>query len=87
MGDDGMRTTPRTSEPPSPAPVPETRLWRIGRVIVGVVLIVIGILGCILPIIPGIPFLVAGVALIGIDHPLIRPFRERVERWRGRMRS
>jgi uncharacterized protein len=38
----------------------------------GVALIVIGIAGCLLPILPGIPFLLAGVAVLGTDHVLVR---------------
>ena len=55
--------------------------------VAGVLLIVLGILGTLLPIIPGIPLLIAGVALIGPKHPLIRPFVERYERWRERRAS
>jgi len=38
----------------------------------GVALIVIGIVGCLLPIMPGIPFLLAGAAVLGTDHVLVR---------------
>ena len=34
-----------------------------------VILIIIGIAGTIAPIIPGIPFLVLGVSLLGVDTP------------------
>jgi hypothetical protein len=57
-------------------------LWGAARVVAGVLLIVVGILGTLLPVIPGVPLLIAGVALIGPKHPLIRPFVERFERWR-----
>jgi hypothetical protein len=57
-------------------------LWGAARVVFGVLLIVVGILGTLLPVIPGVPLLIAGVALIGPKHPLIRPFVERFERWR-----
>nr|ALS88962.1 putative transmembrane protein (PGPGW) [uncultured bacterium] len=38
----------------------------------------------ILPIIPGIPILVAGVAILGTDHPIVRPFARRFEQLRQR---
>lgn len=57
-------------------------LWNAARVVMGVLLIVVGILGTLLPVIPGVPLLIAGVALIGPKHPLIRPYVERFERWR-----
>jgi hypothetical protein len=56
------------------------------RAIGGVSLIVVGLLGLVLPIIPGVPLLLAGVAILGQDHPLIRPalawLRRRREAWR-----
>ena len=42
----------------------------------GWLLIAIGVAGCVLPIIPGVPILAAGVALVGLDHPLIRRCRD-----------
>lgn len=33
------------------------------------VLILVGIAGTILPIIPGIPFLILGLSLLGVDAP------------------
>ena len=57
------------------------------RVIGGVVLLICGLLGLVLPIIPGIPLLLAGAALLGFDHPLIRPFARRVAQWRKRHSS
>jgi hypothetical protein len=54
------------------------------RTIVGVTLITIGMIGILLPIIPGIPLVLAGVATMGRDHPLLRPVFERLNRWRNR---
>lgn len=59
-------------------------LWRATQVVLGVLLIALGVVGCVLPILPGIPLLIAGVALLGPRHPLVRPFAERVARWRRR---
>src|SRR5437867_3688796 len=43
------------------------------RVGVGLILVVTGLIGVILPIIPGVPLLLAGLAMIGLDHPALRP--------------
>ncbi len=52
------------------------------RTVVGLVLVVAGLLGMLLPIMPGIPFLIAGVAMIGMEHPVVRPFRRFLARFR-----
>jgi hypothetical protein len=49
----------------------------------GFTLIFIGILGCFLPIIPGIPLMLAGAAVVGMEHPWIQPFKSRFDRWRA----
>jgi hypothetical protein len=54
------------------------------RVIGGFALIVAGVLGVILPIIPGTPLLIAGVALVGTDHPKIQFFVRLIERFTKR---
>jgi hypothetical protein len=54
------------------------------KVIGGCTLIFVGLLGMVLPIIPGIPILVAGVAMLGTEHPLIRPFTRRFAQLRQR---
>jgi uncharacterized membrane protein YbaN (DUF454 family) len=62
-------------------------MLRVLAVTAGFGLLAVGVLGTLLPIIPGIPFLILGAALIGKDHPLIRPFAERIDRWRNRARG
>jgi uncharacterized membrane protein YbaN (DUF454 family) len=47
------------------------------RIVLGFVLIAMGVLGLLLPLMPGIPLLLAGVALVGVDHPWIKPVKER----------
>ncbi|HSP97063.1 MAG TPA: hypothetical protein VL049_07440 [Candidatus Dormibacteraeota bacterium] len=64
-----------------------TTLWRAARVVAGVVLVVVGILGLVLPVLPGIPLLIGGIALLGPQHPLVRPLVERIERWRAAARG
>lgn len=51
------------------------------RSVTGMVLVLLGLVGIVLPIIPGLPLLIAGVALLGADHPL-RAFIDRVRRRR-----
>ena len=48
----------------------------------GLTLIGVGVIGTLLPIIPGIPMVIAGVALVGPGHPVLRPVMTRIERWR-----
>jgi uncharacterized protein YqgC (DUF456 family) len=57
-------------------------LGKTVRRILGVALIVTGVIGLLLPIIPGIPLLLAGAALVGPDHPWIRPLVARLRVWR-----
>lgn len=55
-----------------------TQLRSIG----GWVLVVVGLLGLVVPVLPGIPFLLAGVALLGREHPLVQATLRRLGRWR-----
>ena len=62
---------------------------RLVRSVGGVLLLAVGLLGLVFPVIPGIPLLLAGVAVLGRDHPLVRPalnwlgqLREKWRRWR-----
>ncbi|HSB68574.1 MAG TPA: hypothetical protein VLT62_04460 [Candidatus Methylomirabilis sp.] len=57
-------------------------MWQIIRPILGVTLIILGAIGMLLPIMPGIPILIAGVALLGANHPWVRPFMVRFRAWR-----
>jgi len=49
----------------------------------GLALLVAGLLGMVLPLIPGAPLLLAGVAVLGANHPIVQPWIERVRKWRG----
>ena len=42
------------------------------RKVCGIVLIAAGVLAIPVPIIPGIPLIVAGTAMLGNTHPLVR---------------
>lgn len=44
------------------------------RKIAGRSLVALGVAGCLLPVVPGIPFLIAGAALLGPEDPLVRRF-------------
>jgi uncharacterized membrane protein YbaN (DUF454 family) len=54
------------------------------RSIAGITLVALGVAGIVLPLMPGVPFLIAGTALLGSDHPLSRAVAERVRRLRRR---
>jgi uncharacterized protein len=49
-------------------------------------LVVAGLLGLLLPFLPGVPLLLAGVAVLGANHPRIQPWVARIERWRCLLR-
>ena len=53
------------------------------KVILGIALCAVGIAGTLVPIIPGVPIILAGCALMGADHPLVRSLKDRWHRWRG----
>jgi hypothetical protein len=59
-------------------------VWRKVRVVTGLTLIGLGAIGIFLPIIPGVPLFIAGVALVGTNHPWVRPFMVRLRLWRRR---
>jgi uncharacterized protein YqgC (DUF456 family) len=51
------------------------------RTAAGLVLIVVGVAGLVLPVLPGIPILIAGLALLGTDHPVRVAVTRRLQRW------
>jgi uncharacterized membrane protein YbaN (DUF454 family) len=50
------------------------------REISGLALVAAGIAGCLLPLLPGIPLIVAGAAILGTDHALVRRSRSWLEK-------
>jgi hypothetical protein len=73
-----------TVSDPSASRVTQGRMgiWGVGRRITGYGLLTAGVVGCLLPLIPGTAMLLAGVALLGFDDPLIRPWRQHIRRLR-----
>jgi uncharacterized protein YqgC (DUF456 family) len=47
----------------------------------GLLLVVVGLAGLVLPVVPGIPILIAGLALLGTDHPVRVAITRRLQRW------
>jgi uncharacterized membrane protein YbaN (DUF454 family) len=62
-------------------------MWIRTRTAIGYALLVAGVAGVLLPIVPGTPFLIAAVAVLGSEHPVIRPWKDRVDRWIGKIRN
>jgi hypothetical protein len=55
------------------------------RKVAGRLLLILGVAGVLLPVVPGTPFLLAGVAVAGVDDPLIRRTRGWIDSVRGRL--
>ena len=51
------------------------------REISGLALVIAGLIGCLIPVIPGTPMVIAGVALLGTDHPTIRSSIQRMKEY------
>ncbi len=45
-------------------------------------MVVLAVLSIAIPIMPTLPFLLAGAALLGRKHRLIRPFMQWLDTWR-----
>ena len=52
------------------------------RSIGGFTLIGLGLPLIFVPILPGVPLVIAGAALLGWNHPLVRAAAQRLRRWR-----
>ncbi len=50
------------------------------RNVAGIALLVAGAIGLLLPIVPGVPLLIAGAAVLGRQHPIVRAGRAWLER-------
>jgi len=47
------------------------RVLLIGRIALGVLLLILGISGIILPVLPGWPFVIIAIILLGLDTPIL----------------
>lgn len=57
------------------------------RNLCGMVLIVLGLIAMPLPILPGIPLVLAGAAMLGHNHPVVRPFADWIRKRRAKFTS
>lgn len=62
-------------------------IWRVGKVTLGVLLLVLGVIGLLLPVIPQIPFLLGGLTLLSSESRHAKAVLEWVERRVGWKRS
>jgi uncharacterized membrane protein YbaN (DUF454 family) len=62
-------------------------VWRTIRTVIGLILIGVGLIGLLVPVMPGIPLLIAGVALVGTNHPWVRPVIARLRAWRRKWKG
>lgn len=53
------------------------------KVVLGIALCVVGIAGTVVPVIPGMPIILAGVALMGANHPLVMKTKAQFKRWKA----
>lgn len=61
--------------------------WRVGKVTLGVLLLVLGVIGLLLPVIPQIPFLIGGLTLLSSESRHAKAVLDYVERRVGWKRS
>jgi Zn-finger nucleic acid-binding protein len=57
------------------------------RPVAGAILMVLGLVMMFVPVLPGTPLLLAGMAIAGSSHPVVRFLRERWRRWRRKGRE
>ena len=65
-------------------------ILRVGKISLGVVLLILGVIGLMLPVIPQIPFLLGGLTLLSSENRHAKALLEYVERkigWRRRAKS
>jgi uncharacterized protein YqgC (DUF456 family) len=53
------------------------------KVFLGMALCFIGVGGTVVPVIPGVPIILAGIALMGTNHPLVLKTKQKLQHWRG----
>jgi uncharacterized membrane protein YbaN (DUF454 family) len=63
------------------------RLWRAGKITLGVLLLMLGVIGLMLPLIPQIPFLIGGLTLLSSESRHAKAVLDYVEKRIGWRRS
>lgn len=63
------------------------RLWRAGKITLGVLLLILGVIGLALPLIPQIPFLIGGLTLLSSESRHAKAVLDWVEKRIGWRRS
>lgn len=59
------------------------RLWRYGKITLGVLLLMLGFVGLFLPFLQGILFLVMGLSLLSTESPRAKAWLEYLEERTG----
>jgi Zn-finger nucleic acid-binding protein len=57
------------------------KMWTVCRPVAGTIVMGAGLLMMFVPVLPGTPLLLAGMAIAGSSHPVVRFLRERWNRW------
>ena len=63
------------------------RVWRVGKITLGALLLVLGAIGLLLPLIPQIPFLIGGLTLLSSESRHAKAVLDYVEKRIGWQRS
>ncbi len=62
-------------------------IWRVGKISLGVVMLILGVIGLALPLIPQIPFLLGGLTLLSSENRHCKALLEYIEKRVGWRRS
>ncbi len=63
------------------------RLWRLGKITLGVLLLVLGVIGLFLPFLQGILFLIMGLSLLSTESSRAKAWLQYLEERTGWRRS
>lgn len=62
-------------------------IWRVGKISLGVLLLILGVIGLLLPVVPQIPFLIGGLTLLSSENRHAKALLDWVEKRVGWQRS
>lgn len=62
-------------------------ILRVGKISVGILLLILGVIGLLLPVIPQIPFLIGGLTLLSSENRHAKALLEWVEKKVGWQRT